>query len=284
MSSNDEAGLNTANYWTSLETFPEPTMVKYYHHGDGTLSTSAPVEGEAESSPYVFDPANPVPTVGGNNLDMPCGPLDQAEIDQRTDVLTFDTPAFESALPLTGPLLATLYVSSDAIDTDFMVRMSDVYPTGEVRLIQDSAIRMRWREGGETPVYMSPNEVYKVEVSLWNTSYVFAEGHALRVAISSSNYPRFSLNYNNGVLLRNPNPGEMIVAKNVFYHSAQYPSYFELPVVSKKQLPKIHNLKATFERSVPGVKADDVLKGESCSSLPPSLSHTLTHTLLCHVL
>lgn len=261
MSSNDEVGLNTANYWTSLETFPEPTMVKYYYHGDGSLSTSVPVEGETDSSPYVFDPANPVPTVGGNNLDMPCGPLDQAEIDQRTDVLTFDTPAFEAPLPLTGPLLATLYVSSDAIDTDFMVRLSDVYPTGEVRLIQDSAIRMRWREGGETPVYMTPNEVYKVELSLWNTSYVVAEGHALRVAISSSNYPRFSLNYNNGVLLRNPNPGEMIVAKNVFYHSAKYPSYFELPVVSKKQLPKIHNLKATFEKSVPGLKADDVLKG-----------------------
>jgi uncharacterized protein len=261
MSSNDEAGLSVANYWTSLEVFPEPTMVKYYSHADGSLTTSAPTEGEVESSPYVFDPANPVPTVGGNNLDMPCGPLDQAEIDQRSDVLTFDTPILSSPLPLTGPLLATLHVSSDAIDTDFMVRLSDVYPTGEVRLIQDSAIRMRWREGGDTPVDMSPNEVYKVELSLWNTSYVVAQGHALRVAVTSSNYPRFSLNYNNGVLLRNPNPGEMIVAKNVFYHSAQYPSYFELPVVSMKQLPKIHNMKATFERSVPGVKADDVLKG-----------------------
>lgn len=129
MSSNDEAGLNTANYWTSLEYFPEPTMVKYYYHADGTLSTTAPTEDEVDSSPYVYDPADPVPTVGGNNLDMPCGPLDQAEIDQRTDVLTFQTSTFESPLPLTGPLLATLYVSSDAIDTDFMVRLSDVYPS-----------------------------------------------------------------------------------------------------------------------------------------------------------
>jgi uncharacterized protein len=277
MSSNDEAGLSVANYWTSLEVFPEPTMVKYYYHADGTLTTSAPTETEVESSPYVFDPANPVPTVGGNNLDMPCGPLDQVEIDQRADVLTFDTPILSSPLPLTGPLLATLHVSSDAIDTDFMVRLSDVYPTGEVRLIQDSAIRMRWREGGETPVYMSPNEVYKVELSLWNTSYVVAEGHSLRVAISSSNYPRFSLNYNNGVLLRNPNPGEMIVAKNVFYHSAQYPSYFELPVVSMNQLPKIHNMKATFEKSVQGVKADDVLKGH----FPLNLSLSDLSLLLC---
>eukprot|EP00604_Paraphysomonas_vestita_P002142 CAMPEP_0174821260 /NCGR_PEP_ID=MMETSP1107-20130205/6109_1 /TAXON_ID=36770 /ORGANISM="Paraphysomonas vestita, Strain GFlagA" /LENGTH=119 /DNA_ID=CAMNT_0016038091 /DNA_START=1038 /DNA_END=1394 /DNA_ORIENTATION=- len=119
-------------------------MTKYYYHGDGTLSTTQPKEGETESTSYIFDPANPVPTVGGNNLDMPCGPLDQAEIDQRSDVLTFETPVFSRPLPLTGPLLATLYVSSDAIDTDFMVRISDVYPTGEVRLIQDNAIRMRW--------------------------------------------------------------------------------------------------------------------------------------------
>lgn len=261
MSSNDEAGLSVGNYWTSLEVFPEPVMTKYYYHGDGTLSTTQPKEGETESTSYIFDPANPVPTVGGNNLDMPCGPLDQAEIDQRSDVLTFETPVFSRPLPLTGPLLATLYVSSDAIDTDFMVRISDVYPTGEVRLIQDNAIRMRWREGGQTPIYMTPNEVYKVEVNLWNTSYIVADGHALRIAITSSNYPRFSLNYNNGVLLRNPNPGEMIVANNVFYHSAKYPSYFELPVVSFKQLPKIHNLKTTFEKSVPGLKADDVLRG-----------------------
>lgn len=235
-------------------------MTKYYYHGDGTLSKTKPQEGEIESSSYIFDPSDPVPTVGGNNLDMPCGPLDQAEIDQRSDVLTFETPIFSNALPLTGPLLATLFVSSDAIDTDFMVRISDVYPTGEVRLIQDSAIRMRWREGGETPIYMTPNEVYKVEVSLWNTSYIVAPGHALRIAITSSNYPRFSLNYNNGVLLRNPNPGEKIIAKNVFYHSSQFASYFELPIVTFKQLPKIHNLKATFEKSVPGVKADDALR------------------------
>lgn len=126
MSSNDEAGLSAANYWTSLEAFPTPVMTKYYLHSDGTTSTSAPVAGAVadatESSSYIFDPANPVPTVGGNNLDMPCGPLDQAEIDTRSDVLSFQTAPLSARLPLTGPLFATLYVSSDAVDTDFMVR------------------------------------------------------------------------------------------------------------------------------------------------------------------
>ena len=125
MSSNDNAGLSTANYWTSVETFPKPTMTNYYLHADGSTSTTVPSAGSAvdssESTTYVYDPTNPVPTSGGNNLDMPCGPLDQAQNDERSDVLVFQTPVLEAALPLTGPLFATLYVSSDAIDTDFMV-------------------------------------------------------------------------------------------------------------------------------------------------------------------
>lgn len=125
MSSNDEAGLSTANYWTSLETFPVPVMTPFYLHADGSTSSAAPVEGSAadsaEFTTYVYDPTNPVPTSGGNNLDMPCGPLDQASNDERSDVLVFETPVFDVALPLTGPMSATLYVSSDAIDTDFMV-------------------------------------------------------------------------------------------------------------------------------------------------------------------
>ena len=113
--------MASANYWTSLEAFPEPTLTKYYLHADGSTSTSPPAEGVAESTSYVYDPTNPVPTMGGNNLDIPCGPLDQAEIDTRADVLVFETAELTEVLPLTGPLSATLYVSSDAIDTDFMV-------------------------------------------------------------------------------------------------------------------------------------------------------------------
>jgi predicted acyl esterase len=119
MSSNDEAGLATANYWTSLEEFPSPVMTDFFLHGDGSVSTTPP--SDSSKSAYVYDPTNPVPTMGGNNLDIPCGPLDQAEIDKRSDVLVFETSAMSEPLPMTGPLFATLYVSSDALDTDFMV-------------------------------------------------------------------------------------------------------------------------------------------------------------------
>jgi len=258
MSSNDESGLSTANYWTSVEEFPTPTMTKFYLHSDGSASTSAP-SGGAESTTYVYDPANPVPTVGGNNLDMPCGPLDQAEVDARSDVLKYETEVLSEPLAMTGPLFATLYVSSDAIDTDFMVKMSDVYPTGEARLIQDSAVRMRWREGGLEPVFMEAGEVYEVTASLWNTSYVIAPGHKLRLTVTSSNSPRFSVNRNNGVLLRHADPGPIIVANNVLYHSEKYPSHFSLPIVSLDQLPIVQDIKAEFEKAYPQVDADQFM-------------------------
>ena len=104
--------------------------------------------------------------------------------------------------------------------------------------------------------------MYEVEISLWNTSYVIAPGHSLRVAVTSSNAPRFSVNYNNGVLLKSADPGPIIVANNVLYHSAQYPSRVRLPLVSMSQLPKLDDIKMEFERSVKGVDADQLLAGK----------------------
>lgn len=249
MSSNDSAGNEVGNYWTSLETWPAWKATDYYLNPDGTLSLAQ--NGDTATS-YTFDPADPVPTMGGNNLpdsiggSIPCGPMDQAEVDQRADVLKFQTHVLEDELALTGPIMATLYVSSDAIDTDFTVKVSDVYPTGEVRILQDNAVRMRWRENTLTPVYMTKGEVYKVELNLWNTSYVVAPGHALRVSVSSSNFPRFSVNPNNGILLADPAyPGANITATNTLYQSAAYPSKVTLPVIPHKkvQLPEVHVLK-----------------------------------------
>eukprot|EP01034_Spumella_vulgaris_P023949 gene23949-30233_t len=260
MSSNDEAGLSAGQYWTSLEKFPTPTFSKYYLHPDGTSSTSKPTSGAAYSS-YKHDPTNPVPTQGGNNLQLPCGPLDQSEVDKRADVLTFQTEAQTSEVVMTGPLFATLFVSSDAVDTDFNVRISDVYPTGEVRLIQDNAARMRWREGGLSPVWMEKGAVYETTLSLWNTSYIIAPGHALRFSVSSSNYPRFDINRNNGILLADVTPGDAnITATNSVYHSAQYASYVSLPIVKKIQLPKSHDIKGQVQKAYPTLDIDRISK------------------------
>ena len=265
MSSNDAIGRKTGQYWTSLERFPEPVMTKFFMHSDGSVSNSAPSKlsphDKVESSSYRHDPSNPIPTAGGNNLDIPCGPLDQAENDKRSDLLKFETPLLLEPLALTGPLVATLFVSSDAVDTDFMVKISDVYPSGEVRLIQDSAVRMRWRDGGLVPVLMEKDQVYEITANLWNTSYVFATGHKLRLVVASSNSPRFSVNPNNGRSLIDEysSPGEKIIANNVLYHSEKYPSHFLLPVVDLSQLPDLGDIKVQFNRAFPDLNADEVL-------------------------
>lgn len=116
--------------------------------------------------------------------------MDQNEVDDRDDVLVFETEVMEDALYLTGPLLANLFVSSDAVDTDFSVKISDVYPTGEALIISDQTFRMRWRENGDAPDMIVNGTVYNIEVNVWNTSYAVAPGHALRFTVSSSNYPR----------------------------------------------------------------------------------------------
>ncbi len=143
------------------------------------------------------------------------------------------------------------------------VRVSDVYPTGEVRLLQDSAIRMRWREGGLTPLSMAKGEVYEARMSIWNTSYIVAPGHALRFGISSSNFPRFDVNPNNGILLGQQSAADVnYTATNIVYHSAKYPSHVTLPVVALRDLPKVHNIKEEVQRMAPGLDIDKLMLSE----------------------
>jgi hypothetical protein len=276
MSSNDDAGKKVGQYWTSLETFPTPKLVDFFLHPDGSASVIPPTPSESSSTSYKYDPADPVPTIGGNNLPdsiggtIPCGPLDQAPADARADVLKFQTAVLNEELALTGSITATLYMSSDAIDTDFTVKVSDVYPTGEVRILQDNAVRMRWREETLTPVYMRKGQVYKVEMNLWNTSYIVAPGHALRISVSSSNYPRFSVNPNNGILFKDPAyPGANITATNTLHHSIIYPSKVTLPVVTRFQIPEVHVIKEV-QKGYPMI-TDEFIRDKT-----PSVNRLLT--------
>jgi len=177
-----------------------------------------------------------MPSYGGNNLQIACGPLDQAELEKRYDSMSFTSDVLDTALWLTGPINAFLAVSSNCTDTDFTAKLTDVYPDGTSRLIQDGIVRMRWRDY-TGPELMIPGQIYEVELSLWNTSYVFSAGHKLRVSISSSNYPRFSVNPNNGYPLINADNGPNVTAINTVYHSPSYLSYIQLPVVQPSQLP-----------------------------------------------
>jgi putative CocE/NonD family hydrolase len=182
---------------------------------------------------FVYDPANPVPTVGGplccrGDLLKP-GPLDQKEAEQRNDVLVYSTPELEHDLEVTGPVIADLYVSSSAVDTDFMTKLVDVSPNGFAQNLTEGILRMRYRDSQEKPNLAKPGTVYHITVDLWATSNVFIAGHKLRLEISSSNSPRFDRNLNTGE--EQAHATRMEKATNLVLHDAEHPSALILPIV-----------------------------------------------------
>jgi len=232
------------NYWTSLPDWPAYKPDPWFMAKGGALLTSPANGASAGNATYTFDPKNPVPTVGGNNLEIACGPLDQRSVEQgsRSDVLTFTSDEFKSAYYITGPVHARLFVSTTGVDTDFTAKFTDVYPDGSSHLLGDGIVRMRWRageRGGYEPQLVTPNKIYEVNVSLLNTSYVFAPGHKLRVSISSSNYPRFHVNYNNGASVIEQENTTPVVVQNTLYLSPNYPSALYLPRVDPSQIPEM---------------------------------------------
>jgi len=227
------------NYWTTLDDWPEFTPTAFYLNSSGSLQLTPPA-ADSDQQSFLYDPENPVPTIGGNNLLIECGPLDQSDTEapNRDDVLTFTSDVLADDVWVTGPLIAQLFVSTNASDTDFTVKLTDVHSDESSLLIQDGIIRMRWRNlPNPQPEPTVPGQIYEVSVSLWNTSYVFNKGHRIRVSVSSSNYPRFSVNPNNGLALNQTGP--VYVAENTVFMSDLYPSAIVLPVVQPSQLPKI---------------------------------------------
>lgn len=246
------------NFWCSVDTWPTYTPTPFALTADGGMQlASRPGSGPDIHLPsplavgnrsYRYDPQHPVPTLGGNNLEIsPCGPVDQRPVENRSDVLLHTTSPLTEALYVTGPMSTTLFVSAANVnDTDFTAKLTDVYPDGSSHLIQDGIIRMRWRLGADSsnifwptqPTLIRPGVVYKVTVDLWNTSYVFNKGHRIRLAISSSNSPRFKANPNLGLDLNEEDAHTPIVAHNTLYYGSTHPSSLSLPVVTRKQLPR----------------------------------------------
>lgn len=237
-----------ANRWRTADAFPVPGTVyrKYYLHsrgsangdfGDGWLSTRAPdADGsprgaaEADSDRFTYDPADPVPSIGGRFQDsLPFGPYDQQPLLGRPDVLVYTTPPLERDVEVTGPITVTLYASSSATDTDFTAKVDDVYPDGRSMLIEYGIQRARYRESGTHPTLIEPGKIYRYTIHVWPTSNLFKAGHRIRLEISSSNFPMYD---------RNPNTGhpfamdaEMQVADQTVLHDRDHASEVTLPIV-----------------------------------------------------
>ena len=210
------------NEWRYADDWPISTVeTPYYLHEGELLSPDNP--GSYSPITYSYDPTNPVPTKGGQNLAILFdGPMDQRSVEGRDDVLVFSSPVLTEPVETTGPIKARLFVSSDCVDTDFTVKITDVYPDDRSMIIADGILRMRNRNGRDHWEFMNPGDIYEVEVDLWSTSYIWNTGHRIRVAVSSSNYPRF---------LANPNTADGIgqnttydIAQNTLYLDSDHPS------------------------------------------------------------
>jgi uncharacterized protein len=200
--------------------------------GDGALTGAAPAKDAPDG--FMYDPMNPVPTHGGGfccmGSDYKPGAIDQRSIEARDDVLIYSTGPLEKGLEVSGPIDVSLYVSSDAKDTDFTAKLVDVFPDGTAFNIDDNIQRARYREGyDKPPVWMEKGKVYKLTFQPMQTSIYLPPGHQLRIEISSSDFPRFDRNLNTGG--NNFDESQGVVARNQVHHSSQYPSSITLSVV-----------------------------------------------------
>ncbi len=218
-----------ANEWRGFEQWPPPAAqpTKFYLGAGGRLSTTAP--GDEAPDHFTYDPADPVPTLGGPLLGADLGPKLQAPVEARDDVLVYTTEPMTEPLTITGPLSVTLLATSDAKDTDFTAKLCDLFPDGKSINISDGIVRARYRNGDlKNPELIEPGQVYEYEIDLWHTAYVFLPGHSVRLQISSSNFPRFDRNRNTGDDVGTGS--EMRPAKQIIHHDSKHPSRLILPV------------------------------------------------------
>jgi uncharacterized protein len=202
--------------------------------GDGVLSLSAPATDSPDK--FSYDPMNPVPSFGGNvcctGNAVQGGAFDQRKMEERPDILVYSTEPLKEGVEVSGPIEVTLYVSSDAKDTDFTVKLIDVLPDGRAYNLDETIQRMRYRNGYDKPqVWMESGKVYKVKLQAMTTSNYFEAGHRIRIEVSSSNFPRFDRNMNTGG--KNYDEAKGVIANNAVHHSKQYPSEIKLTVVKK---------------------------------------------------
>jgi len=248
--------LMHGGYWRTDSQWPLPdtAWTPFYFHGNGVLAQDKPREDDLPTT-YTFDPADPVPTMGGafssSGPVFDPGAFHQAEregwfgakppylpLKARPDVLTFQTEPLSEAVEVVGPIVVTLHVASSAIDTDFTVKLVDVYPpsadypSGFEMNLTDGIVRARYRDNPEQATFMTPGDVYEIEVEPFPTANVFKRGHRIRVDISSSNFPRFDVNPNTGEPLGRHRRSDK--ADNTIFHDEERSSHIVLPIVRSR--------------------------------------------------
>lgn len=224
-----------ANRWREERHWPVSGAEerRWFARNEGRLDPDPPGSGETPER-FRFDPAAPVPTCGGALLTRGCGAADQRRVEARPDVLCFTSPPLERDVEVIGPVRAVLWFASSAPDTDVTAKLVDVAPGGPALNLCEGILRARWRESddaGKDPVWLRPGEPVRVEIRLGATACRFRAGHAIRLEVSSSNFPRFDRNANTRDEPGRARPEDSAVAEQTVFHDAARPSHLVLPVV-----------------------------------------------------
>ncbi len=233
------------NKWKEADHWPPPDTQwqHFYLHsggrantaqGDGKLSREMP--GSQPPDTFIYDPINPVPTLGGRVVPSPGlvpGPFDQSSIEMRNDVLCYTSDVLQEDLEVSGPVVLKLYASTSAVDTDFTAKLVDVQPNGRALNIAEGIQRASFREwnGSKSPV--KPGEIYLFTIYLGNTSYLFRRGHRIRLEVSSSNFPLYDRNMNTGNPIGEDAVGQK--AEQTIYHDGKFASHLVLPVIPRQR-------------------------------------------------
>ncbi|MEV6773088.1 CocE/NonD family hydrolase [Nocardia sp. NPDC051030] len=235
--------LMGANRWKSAPSWPLPQTQwrDYYFSGSGAnansgragkLTTTAPT-GPADADSYVYDPTDPVPSSGGHSCcgatSGPQGPMEQFAVEQRSDVLTYDTDRLAEDTEVTGPITVKLWASSTAVDTDFVARLEVVSPDGSVVSVNNGILRAAFRDSLSAPAPLVPGQPYQFTIKIWPTSYLFKAGDRIRIAVASSDYPQYAPNPNTGDPFGDN--ARTVPATQTIYKDAAHPSSVSLPFI-----------------------------------------------------
>jgi putative CocE/NonD family hydrolase len=228
------------NEWRREREWPPPgtELEPWFLRAGGALAPEPPRPGE-QPDRYDYDPADPAPSLGGNNSLLTMtrfatdrivpGPLDQRPVEARDDVLVYTSAPLERDLEVIGPVETVLYAASDGRDTDFVVRLCDVQPDGRSLVLSEGIVRARYRNGLDAQELLEPGEPQEYRIRCYPTANLFRRGHRIRLAVTSSHFPRFSRNLNTGEDVATGT--RMRVARQTILHSAEHPSQVVLPVV-----------------------------------------------------
>lgn len=229
------------NKWRSEDDWPIP-QTKYRElylgadspanslRGGGTLTFTQP--GKAGTNTYIYDPNDPVPTYGGNNCcgtPTIAGPKDQRIVERRNDVLVYTSNFLSEPITIAGPITMKLSAATDGKDTDWMIKLVDVYPDGSAYPVSEGILRAKFKDGLDKINLLTPDEVYEYEIEMTGTANVFQPGHRIRVDITSSNFPQFDRNPNTGAPLGSS--AETRIANQTIHHGGPKPSHIILPTV-----------------------------------------------------